>query len=95
MFSYTVNNATLDDFYDRAWSGGKNRLVSLKQHCMEVNDWDAWNYLEGYLEEASQCGEPLTETQVNDFLWFDSDDMLKEAGYLDEDYNWVTEDEEE
>lgn len=90
MFSYTVNDADLNDFFDVAWSGGKDRLNSLRKHCMETNDWSAWDYLDDYMSDWFGEGfEIPTETDINDFLWFESDDVLKDAGYLDEDYCWT------
>lgn len=70
-----------------AWSGAKARLDDLVQHK------DAYDYIESYLEEwCAMREEPMTETEINDFLWFESDNLLKQNGFLDENYNWTDED---
>lgn len=70
----TIKNVTLEDFDSLVgfWSGAKDR-------------WDDYNEEQkAYLEEiASEC-EFDTLTQVNDFVWFDADDLLAEAGLMDE-----------
>ena len=82
---YTKTLSGLDKF--PAWSGGKNWLDTFRNHP------DAFNYLESFIEDWTDsrevCGEePLTDTDINDFLWFDAFDMLVEAGYVDHDMNW-------
>lgn len=92
MFDYVVNDSNLFDFIDHAWSGGKDRLDSLRKHCAETGDWSAWDYLDEYVSEVFSSYDDAvtaTETDINDFLWFESDDVLKDAGYLDEDYDWA------
>lgn len=58
--TYTVE-CSLEDF--PAWSGGLVRLNELraKNKCKEV---------EQFLEECN-CGEPMSDTDINDYLWFD------------------------
>ena len=75
-----------------AWSGGNDTLETLK----EKGDCDA---VESLIEELSSCGEePWTDTQVNDFLWFDRDTIAQHLGYSDWDeyeYGKEKDDEEE
>lgn len=79
---YLVDTDRLYKF--NAWSGAKARLDSLVKHPA------AYDFLESYLNEwVDMATEPWTETDINDFLWFDSDDILKRAGFLDENYNWT------
>lgn len=67
-----------------AWSGGKSRLDGIVEHS------SAYSFMESYIDEwAAYSNEPLTETDINDFLWFDSDDILMKNGFLDSDYNWT------
>jgi len=69
---------SLEDF--DAWSGAYTRLNDMKKHPAALD----------YIEQAiNECFVNPTETDINDFIWFESDDLLKEAGYLDDDYNWI------
>lgn len=88
-FTYVVEDATLDEFYDVSWSGAKDRLDSIRKHCMDTNDFSAWDYLNDYISETTDESMPPTETEINDLIWFDSDDILQEAGFLDENYDWI------
>lgn len=40
-------------------------------------------------------GEIRTETDINDYLWFYMADDLEEAGFLNEDHEWIEDDDEE
>ena len=61
-----------------AWSGAAIRLSDMIDHPK------AFNYINSMVEEwgfdREQEGNPLTPCEVNDFLWFDSDECLREAG---------------
>lgn len=86
MISYTVGINNLHDF--NAWSGGRQWLETFKEHP------EAMDYLDSYLEYCSQeriieGNPPLTDTDINDFLWFDALDILVEEGYVDRDLNWT------
>lgn len=77
-----------------AWSGGKTRLDDLVAHP------DAYDYISDMIEEADRYGEGelRTDTELNDYLWFYMEDDLEEAGYLDENHEWIADkdnDEEE
>ena len=49
------------------------------------------DYVESWSQEAAINGNMVTETDINDFLWFDAFDILVENGYVDEDMNWADE----
>lgn len=77
----------------QAWSGGKTWLEELIDHPK------AYDYIVNRLEEAELCfdeeGEVRTETDINDYLWFYMKYDLEEAGFLNEDYEWIEDDDEE
>ena len=92
MISYIAdtNNISLEDF--EAWSGGEQRLNRIKDfpNCIAeaeavINDFEA----------ATGC--PMTETEINDYLWFELETDLECVGlydpetdtYYDEPYAWV------
>lgn len=73
-----------------AWSGGKDTLDVLKERgdCDEV---------EGYLDEIFSDSD-TTDTNINDYLWFERDAIAEHLGYRDwEAYEegWSLEDLEE
>ena len=61
-----------------AWSGAAIRLSDMQDHPK------AFDYINSMVEdwsfEREQGGNPLTRCEINDFLWFDSDECLREAG---------------
>jgi hypothetical protein len=70
----TYTETTLSDF--QAWSGGKDTQEIILEHGKE-KDFD---YL---MEELYPDG--LSETQLNDILWFESDWLFENLGInLDE-----------
>lgn len=68
-----------------AWSGGKHWLDEFEKHP------DALVYLEDYLEDLYEGGATFTDTDINDFLWFDAFDILVEEGFVDSNMNWKDE----
>lgn len=70
----------------QAWSGGKTRLEELIDHPK------AYNHIADLMEEFELYG---TETDINDYLWFYMANDLEEAGFLNEDHEWIDEEEEE
>lgn len=67
-----VKEIELEDF--EAWSGGLQVLNSIKEHDRSLEILET-------LEEYINIGEGLeaiTETWVNDFLWFDAEDIIRE-----------------
>lgn len=77
----------------QAWSGGKTWLEELIDHPK------AYDYIVNRIEEAQLCfyeeGEAPTETDINDYLWFYMKYDLEEAGFLNEDHEWIEDDNEE
>ena len=75
----------------QAWSGGKTWLEELIDHPK------AYDYIVDLIEEADLYGdgEVRTETDINDYLWFYMADDLEEAGFLNEDHEWIEDDDEE
>ena len=69
----------LDLYYFQAWSGGKDRLDKIKEL--------------GKIEELEQlindifCDDSISETELNDFLWFDLDNYIEDLGITDEEWN--------
>ena len=68
--TYTIDQS-LADF--NAWSGGKDTLAVLieKGVCDEVEE---------FIEE---CFSHPTDTDINDFLWFERDQIAEYLGYED------------
>lgn len=70
--------------YFSAWSCGKDNLEELKEHP------EAFDNIKDYLNEVTEVCD-WTEVDINDFLWFDMYDYLREEGYVDDDDNWLDE----
>ena len=68
--TYTIDQS-LADF--NAWSGGKDTLDVLieKDKCDEVEEF------------IEQCFSNPTDTDINDFLWFERDQIAEYLGYED------------
>lgn len=75
----------------QAWSGGKTWLEELIDHPK------AYDYIVDLIEETELYGdgEARTETDINDYLWFYMADDLEEAGFLNEDHEWIEDTDEE
>jgi hypothetical protein len=74
---------SLDQF--DAWSGGKDTLDTLieKGVCDEVEDF------------IEQCFTDPTDTDINDFLWFERDQIAEYLGYKDwDEFEYGDEDED-
>ncbi len=65
-----------------AWSSGLANLLELEFHPA------AFDYIENYID--SLCEEDdRTETDINDILWFEMYDILEEAGFVNEEHEWI------
>ena len=76
MINYVVQNeCELRDF--PAWAGGRRVLDELCEHD------EAYEYAESYIEEVISDIDPaeVTDTFINDLLWFDIPNVLEEAGF--------------
>ena len=60
-----------------AWAGGSRILDELCEHK------EAYEFAENYIEEVISITDPgeVTDTFINDMLWFDIPDVLEEAGF--------------
>ena len=79
---------SLDNF--EAWSGGKDTLDTLR----EKGDVDS---VECLIEElASMSEDGWTDTNINDFLWFERDTIAQHLGYSDwDEYEYGKSEDEE
>lgn len=69
-----IKEIEINDFYDLkqlCWSGACSTLSIVEELGLEE---EFFNYVESMLE----CEEKITDTLVNDFIWFDCDDWLKD-----------------
>ena len=83
-----VVECDLENF--EAWAGGKDTLDVL----IEKGVCDNVEYLIDEMNSA--CDELVTETGVNDFLWFERDFIAEHLGYSDwEEFAYGNDDEEE
>lgn len=72
-----------------AWSMAIGNLDALCNHPM------AYDYIEEFINDYADCGiEEVTETWINDLLWFDLFDILEEAGLYDSEKDEWEEDKE-
>lgn len=69
----------LADF--KAWAGGADTLEKIRHFDVEHDG--AMDEAQQYIEE--RLGDEATETEVNDMLWFEDDEILEAIGYSDED----------
>ena len=65
----------INELYDMSWSGGRDTLDNIFEHDKEEE-------LMNLLEEVF-CDEVPSDTEVNDFLWFERDMIYEHCG-LDE-----------
>src|SRR5699024_11181840 len=73
MTLYISKEFNLYDF--KAWSGGADRLK-------EIIELDIVEDAQYYMEEMFDGSEVVTETDINDMLWFEMDGFIE--GYLTE-----------
>ena len=64
-----VKEIELEDF--GAWSGGLQVLNAIKEHDKSLEILET-------LIEYIDMSEDITETWLNDFLWFDTEDIIME-----------------
>ena len=60
-----------------AWLGGSDVLDMLSDHA------EAYEFVENYIEEVLATMGPgeVTDTFINDLLWFEVPEVLEEAGF--------------
>lgn len=86
----TINEYDKNDFYnlyDNSWSDARDTLDDIKNADLEEEFMDL-------LDTYFSCEEELTDTELNDFIWFERDTIYEELG-LDENGKIKTDDEEE
>ena len=66
MFS-VIQEISLTEF--KAWSGGKDRLE-------KIIEYDMVDVATDYIMEV--LGDTFTDTELNDFLWFEIDVLFEE-----------------
>lgn len=72
---------------ENSWAGAKEVVREIKQQGREE---EAWEIVTSYMDAAVVGGDLPTETDVNDFIWFELAAVMDLYGDSDED-----EDEEE
>ena len=80
----------VNDFWtlkENSWSGALDTLKDIEDAGKEEE-------LMNFLEETFACGNVPTETDVNDFLWFEREYIYDFLG-LDENWELKKDDEEE
>lgn len=70
---YITEITNINDF--KAWAGGESTLEIVRER-------GGIDQLTELCEEVFSESTP-TETQINDFLWFDSDYIFQALGYYD------------
>lgn len=74
-----ITEQSLADF--KFWSGAENTA----QRIWEEQGSEGFDQLEAILEDVYPYG--ITDTQLNDLLWFDSETVYEWLGISDEDEN--------
>lgn len=69
------------DIREDCWGGAKNKIADMPDEFIDA--------LESYLDDESIWGEDIpTDTQVNDFIWFDDDTYADWLGFDDSGQMW-------
>ena len=56
-----------EELYKNSWNGAIDRLDTIRQYHMEKEFMEHLNMM------FDDCGELPTDTQINDYIWFDFD----------------------
>ena len=67
------------DIRNDCWGGAKDRIDSLQPDMIDT--------IESYLEDSDFWSDTPTDTQVNDFIWFDPNDRVVSSDDIDERFN--------
>lgn len=68
-----VYTNTIDNFYeldDLCWGGARETLKIVEEHDLEDE------FFEYVATSFDYCDTPPTNTEINDFIWFECDDWL-------------------
>ena len=71
MFVVTKYYEGIEDF--EPWAGA----IPVYERIMD--DSEALDYINNYLEASYNC-QDWSETDINDFIWFDAEEILIDAG---------------
>lgn len=61
-----------DPSYFEPWSGAVNRWHELDGYAKDL----VYEFLEVWSEEMAKIDDPLTATDINDWIWFDCEEWL-------------------
>ena len=68
---YVKREMGFNDLKNNSWSGAVNTLNKIEE---EGKEDELMDYLESILEEVPD------ETELNDYLWFDADQIFEDLG---------------
>lgn len=86
----TINEYGENDFYnlfENSWSGARDTLEDIIKAEKEEEFMQ-------YLDEIFGTEEELTDTELNDFIWFSRDEIYENLG-LDENGEIITEEDDD
>ena len=86
----TINEYGENDFYnlfENSWSGARDTLEDI------IKAEEEEEFMQ-YLNEVFGTEEELTDTELNDFIWFSRDEIYENLG-LDENGEIITDDDED
>lgn len=86
----TINEYGEKDFYnlfENSWSGAKDTLEDIIKAEKEEEFMQ-------YLDEVFMLDDEITDTELNDFIWFSRDEIYENLG-LDENGEIITDDEDD
>lgn len=86
----TINEYSNNDFYnlfENSWSGAKDTLEDIIK--AELED----EFME-HLEMVFGADEEITDTELNDYIWFERDEIYSSLG-LDENGEVINDDEDD
>lgn len=78
--SYEVENICSEFNF---WSGAKDRIEGIKAAKLE-------DYVDQIIEDVFCEEEEVDEMALNDFVWFELDDILYENGAMDKHGNYIS-----
>ena len=88
-FGYVTESYICDgsDLLALCWSGAKDRVEELTEEQRDA--------LVRHLEDIFLDSEKVTDTMINDYIWFEEDTWKEAIGYKDEDDESEESEEEE
>lgn len=95
MIDYVIEKQDDLRYFD-FWSGAKQTAELINNHSKAD---EIWEYLEEYISDSNTERGYITDTLINDFIWFDACEVIKEDLdidlYSDEEEDEDEEDEDE